>query len=95
MEWCSAIPIASGPTEYQSVIGVPGRHSMLDVASGRRVWWVRFRIGGCGINFTLQQPAQFVGRGYAGRVRVFLTESRNKKIENSEIVRVISLICYW
>jgi hypothetical protein len=95
MEWPSAMPIASGPTEYQNVLGVPGRHSMLDNASGRRVWWVRFRVGGCGINFTLQQRAQFVGRCYAGRVRVFLTGIRNKKIGNSEIVRVISLICYW
>ena len=88
------MPIASGPAEYQNVLGVPGRHGMLDGASGRRVWWVRFRVGGCGINFSLQQRAQFVGRCYAGRARVLLTVSRNKEIENSDIVRVISLICY-
>ena len=88
------MPIASGPAEYQSVIGVPGRHSMLDHASGRRVWWVRFRVGGCGITLTLQQRAQFVDRCYPGRARVFLTVIRNKEIENSEIVRVISLIYY-
>jgi len=89
------MPIASGPTEYQSVIGVPGRHSMLDDASGRRVWWVRFRVGGCGNTLTPQQRAQFVDRCYPGRARVLLTVSRNKEIENSDIVRVISLICYW
>jgi hypothetical protein len=89
------MPIASGPAEYQNVLGVPGRHSMLDDASGRRVWWVRFRVGGCGINFSLQQRAQFVDRCYPGRARVLLTVSRNKEIENSDIVCVISLICYW